>query len=217
MSQLSENHSNHSDRSLEENCDDSSSYDSESCGEDDAYENQEEVESNLDILCEKVFTKPPSAPCSWRLYLDEDIAMNIPENEHAMYIFEILVQILFGGIKLLFGTNEDGKISLSSLTMTDFELLRSYFRMMEYDIILDMYGVDSLDTPDYKKFDPTDFSTVHLKFLKTFEDVPRSLDPTGAPEPVYVDIHFTNYAPPEKPVYLEATLNPNAYRPDTYY
>lgn len=160
----------------------------------------QETDNNLDTLCEKVFTNPPADPCTWSLYLDSDIANEIPETEHAMYIFEILVQILFGGIKILFGTTENGKISLGALTMDDFELLRSYFRMMEYDILLDIYDEDG--EPDYPKFEPTDFSTVHLKFLKEFEDENTR----------YVDIHFDNYVPPERFVHLEANRNPNDYQ-----
>lgn len=136
--------------------------------------------NNIEELCNKVFSKPPGDPCTWCLYLDRGIAVEIPENEQAVYIFEILVQILFGGIKVLFGTNEENKISLSSITEEQFELLRKYFQMMEYDIVCDVYPIEN--KPNYAEYNPRDFSTVHLKFMKLIDGVA-----------MYVDINFVPY------------------------
>ena len=153
-------------------------------------------DNNLDELCDRVFRNPPQDECTWCLYLDESIVKEIPESEHTMYIFEILVQILFGGIKILFGTNDSGKISLGSLTEADFELLRDYYKMMEYDIKMEIYDLDSI-SQDTRKFDPSDFSTVHFKFMKEIEG-----------QQMYVDIHFTDYEP-QTLVPLHTEINNN--------
>ena len=186
-----------------------SSDSSGSSGSSGSFEEEYQEEDNLHILCNRVFTNPPADPCTWSLYLDENIASEVPQTEWAMYIFEILVQVLFGGISILFGTNEDGKISLGSLTQENFELLRRYFQMMEYDIHMDVYTPD--EQPLYEKFDPTDFTTVHLKFLKEYPD---EVDEEGNVMKRFIDIHFVPFAKPEQPIHLEANMNPNHYRPN---
>lgn len=145
-------------------------------------------DNNLGELCDQVFSHSPGAECSMRLYLDETIACDVAAKEHAVYIFEILVQVLFGGIKILFGTNDSGLIVLSDLTHQNFATLRQYFRMMEYDILLDIYPENS--PPNYPPFDAEDFTTLHLKFIKTLD--------TGDKE--YVDIHFAAYTLPDVPI-----------------
>ena len=155
-------------------------------------------DNNLETLCEHVFSKPLHKDRIVHLFLDKDIASEIPENKHATYIFEILVQILFGGIKILFGTNEEGKISLGSLTHQDFELLRKYFQIMEYDIRLDIYSEN--DSPDYRQYDPKDFSTLHLKFLKDFDGIAK-----------YVDFHFVELKRPHEPVHVEVQQEKRYY------
>jgi len=186
---------------------DSGSVEFEGDYEDDASENESENESNdesesesndpdtddnLWELCNKVFTKPPGDPCTWCLYLDKEDIIDVPDNERGPYIFEILIQILLGGIKILYGTTESGKISLVALEEKQFALLRRYFQMMQYDIILELYELD--EPVRYREFDPYDFSTIHFKFIKNFNG-----------RPMYVDIHFVDYDIEKSiPLHIEA-------------
>jgi hypothetical protein len=175
---------------IEENAkDDYENTNEEDTNEEDEYEDTDDedddddnsyYENNITELCEKIFMHPPRDPCTVCLYLDRNIAVEIPKNEHAMYMFEILVQILFGGIRILFGETKDGKISLGSVTEDEFALLQKYFQMMEYNVKFEIHGID--DKPNYPEFDCTDFSTLYLKFIKIINDTP-----------MYVSIHFEHF------------------------
>jgi len=191
-----------------DDCDDGGD-DCDDCDDDCDDGGDDDCDNNIPELCETIFTKRPGPPCSWCLYLDEQI--DVPENEQGPFTFDILVQILFGGIKILFGVTEDNKISLSSITESQFELLRDYFKMIEYDIVLEIYDID--EKPEYPEYNGKDFSTLHLKFLKqVIKKVPELVEalpnvnlhslgagaaappvPVDPAVPVFVDIHFVPY------------------------
>lgn len=134
----------------------------------------------LDDLCEKIFNKPPSNPGTCPIGIEESCQEEIPDEEQGMYIFDLLSHILLTGIRILFGTNEDGKVVLSDLTLDDFQKLRKYMQSMCFDMEMVMYEEDE-ESPNDVKFDPKDYTTIHLKF-KTKNDQ-------------YVEIGFKPYKP----------------------
>ena len=159
-------------------------------------------ENNIPQLCEKIFSQDPGEPCSIRLFLDETIAPMVSKNDYAQYTFEILVQILIGGIAILFGTDESGKVSLGKITEQQFQLLRRYFQMLEYDINLQFFPKDNAES---FVFDPTDFTTIHLRFLKELDDKAE----------VIIDINFTPYSLPDIP--MHQLVNMTTSQPDSFF
>ena len=122
----------------------------------------QETDNNLGEFLDIILSGPPREPCSIGLQLHESIATTIPPMEQAVYIFEILTELLFGMIARLYGTNDEGMIVLSDLSLKDFQRLREYFWGFEYDIVL------TIDPDSSEPFDPTDYRTLHsIKLLTT--------------------------------------------------
>lgn len=97
-------------------------------------------EDNLNYIAEQIFSKPPEAPNSIQLQLEEQTA-DIAEQEGASnFIFNILFIITFKGIEKLYGHK-----NIMELTERQYETICSY--VASYGYKLQVYANDTFETP----------------------------------------------------------------------
>jgi hypothetical protein len=112
-------------------------------------------EVTLEEMCDKLFSKPPTAPFTNVIELQN---AQISHEEQGSYIFEVLQNILFNGIATAFPNylDDDGKkyLNLSMLTLEDCELLKKYMISLGYDICIDMIPLTD-DQIALSKIDPS--------------------------------------------------------------
>ncbi len=86
--------------------------------------------SSAQQIANKIFNKPPGAPKSVALTVDEEMDMR--------EVFEMLLMIFTEGMKILFG-NEEGKVDLNARTEKDFVKVKEYFYSLGFNCEYKVY------------------------------------------------------------------------------
>ena len=101
---------------------------------------QKEEEDNIQEIAESIFTKPPGAPNSIQLQLEEMTAEIADKEGVENFIFNILCLITYKGVEMLFGHNK-----IHELSQKQFNLLTEYVRSYGYDLVV--HANNSSETP----------------------------------------------------------------------
>lgn len=118
---------------------------------------------SLEELCEQIFREPPKNPWLCPIAIDETSDSEFSDDEKGLDIFYMLCDILLTGVKVKFGTDADGSIVLSNLTMQDFEMLNKYMHSMGYHMTMITYPLDQHSPTDIE-YNPQDFTTMQMTF-----------------------------------------------------
>jgi hypothetical protein len=95
---------------------------------------------NIEEIATEIFGKPPGAPNSIQLQLEDATADIAVQEGVDNFVFNILCLLTFRGMEILYGHK-----NMLQLTEQNFDLISEYVRSYGYKI--DVVGNDSIESP----------------------------------------------------------------------